>query len=420
MFSCAGNTGIIGNALAFFPKMAIFLRRKIMDIRKSITEADLRNILLEGQLQFPPFEVRTETVEATLDAAEIVRQVDAILKLRWRDRAYRFALELRRLWTPKVISEAIDTVRRHIALGAEGILGEEPRGPLYPLVLVPYLSEEWLRHLEAEGVSGIDLCGNGVIVVPNELLVLRTGFPNRFPWEGTIKNVYRKNSSIVARVFLLVPKFNSVNAVLEQLRDRGGEVTLATVSKVCKSLEDDLIIERFRPMPKPGTPVSRLVAAPALRLRQPEKLLDLLAENYALPAVRRTVQGKCALQPQELQMRLQECMERSGARVVITGTSSTEAYAVMAREPVQSFYCSDLNEVIESLGADLRETDRFANIRLLETRDDFVYFDGRPGLWASPIQCYLELCAGDKRERETADQVRRLILGSLTPNLPKG
>ena len=60
--------------------------------------------------------------------------------------------------------------------------------------------------LEAEGVSGIDLCGNGVIVVPDQLLVLRTGFPNRFRWEGTIKNVYRKNSSIVARVFLLVPR----------------------------------------------------------------------------------------------------------------------------------------------------------------------------------------------------------------------
>jgi hypothetical protein len=119
-------------------------------------------------------------------------------------------------------------------------------------------------------------------------------------------------------------------------------------------------------------------------------------------------------------MRLQGWAERSGARVVLTGSSSVEHYAVMTREPVQSFYCSDLDGAIKSLGGDIRETDRFANVSLLETRDDFVYFDRRPGLWASPIQTYLELLAGDKRERETAEQVRRVILGPLGQEGDKG
>jgi hypothetical protein len=349
-----------------------------------------------------------------------VSQLDAILTLGWRDRTYRFGVEARRLWTPKVVAEAVDTAKRHVSLGEEGLLGGAAGEPLYPLVVVPYLKEEWLRKLEAQEVSGIDLCGNGVVIVPEEFLVLRTGFPNRFRWEGTIKNVYRKNSSIVARVFLLVPQFNSVNAVWQQLRERGGAVSLATVSKVCKSLVDDMIIERFRPKPEPGTLVSYLGPAPALRLLQPEKLLDLLGDNYTLPAVSRTFQGKSQLDPQEFRMRLQEWAERGGARVVMTGASSTEAYAVMAREPVQSFYCSDLDGAIKSLGNDIRETDRFANVRLLETRDEFVYFDRRPGLGASPIQSYLELRAGDKRERETADLVRRVILELLAPGFRKG
>jgi hypothetical protein len=155
-------------------------------------------------------------------------------------------------------------------------------------------------------------------------------------------------------------------------------------------------------------------------LLQPEKLLDLLADNYALPAVGRAFRGKCELRPEELRMRLAGCEERSGARVVLTGASSVEAYAVMAREPIQSFYCSDLDGVLKSLGNDLRETDRFANVSLLETRDKFVYFDRRPSLVASPIQSYLELVNGDKRERETADQVRRVILGPLTQAGGKG
>jgi hypothetical protein len=399
-----------------------------MDSRKSVTEADLLAFLKQGRLHFPPLQVVEPQIEASRSVDNTITQLDALITLRWRDRTYHFGVEARRLWTPKIISEAVDTVRRHLSLGEEGLLYGRTEEPLYPLILVPYLSEEWLLKLEAKGVSGIDLCGNGIVIVTDELLVLRTGFPNRFRWEGTIKNVYRKNSSIVARVFLLVPKFNSVKAVLERIRERGGEVSLATVSKVCKSLEDDLIIERFHRKPTPrrqgepprleSLPLESLLE-PGLRLLQPEKLLDLLADNYTLPAVSRTFQGKCGLGPKELWMRLQDWVDRSGARVVLTGASSTEAYAVMAREPVQSFYCSDLDGVIRSLGDDIRETDRFANVRLLETRDEFVYFDRRPGLWASPIQTYLELCAGDKRERETAEQVRRLILEPLAPGSPK-
>ena len=111
-------------------------------------------------------------------------------------------------------------------------------------------------------------------------------------------------------------------------------------------------------------------------------------------------------------MRLAEWEKKSGGRIVATGTSSAEAYAVMAREPMLSFYCSDIDGIVQSLGDDLRETDRFANVTLLESQDEFVYFDRRPGLRASPIQSYMELLTGDKREQETAAQVRQWILVS--------
>jgi hypothetical protein len=373
-----------------------------MDSRKLTTEAALLAFLEEGQLQFPPLRVAEVQAKKRLSVNDqkIDLEQDALLALRWRDRTYRFRVETRRLWTPKAVTEAVEAVRRTVSLAG-----------LYPLILVPYLGQEQLLTLEAQGVSGIDLCGNGVVVVPNELLVFRTGFPNQFRWEGTIKNIYRRNSAIVARVFLLVPEFGSVTEALEEIRRRGGEVTLATVSKVCKSLEADLVIERARG----ETPVAR-----RLRLLQPEKLLDLLADNYTPPEVSRTFRGKYGLEPEQLRQRLAGWEEESSARVVLTGASSVEAYAVMAREPAQSFYCSNIESAIRSLGDDLRETDRFANVTLLETRDDFVYFDRRPGLVASPVQTYLELAGGDKREQETADQVRRVILGSLAQATRKG
>jgi hypothetical protein len=85
----------------------------------------------------------------------------------------------------------------------------------------------------------------------------------------------------------------------------------------------------------------------------------------------------------------------------------------MAREPVRYFYFCDLKSILKSLGNDVRETDRFANVACQETGDDVVYFDRRPGLVTSPLQTYLELVRGDKREKEAADLVRRVILGQL-------
>jgi hypothetical protein len=374
-----------------------------MNIKQSIREADLLNFLKEGQFQFPPLHL----VDAQCLMGE--RHLDALLTLGWGDRTYRFGVEASSLSTPKAVAEKISLVQKYA-----------PPSGGYPLILAPYLDEKRLSALEAEGVSGIDLCGNGIIVVPGELLILRSGSPNRFRWTGTIKNVYRKNSSIVARTFLLEPGFGSVQELLREIRKRGGEMSLATVSKVCKSLEDDLVIERV--MERSNGEALRVL--PALRVRptphvrrtrllQPEKLLDLLARNYTPPEVRRKFRVKCTLQPEELRKRLESWERTSEVKVVLTGESSVEAYAIMAREPMQSFYCTNIEGLIQGLGNDFRETDRFANVTFLETQDSFAYFDRRPGLIASPIQTYLELLTGDKRERETADQVRRVILGPM-------
>lgn len=62
------------------------------------------------------------------------------------------------------------------------------------------------------------------------------------------------------------------------------------------------------------------------------------------------------------------------------------------------------------------ETDRFANLEILRTSEARMYFDPRveDGLpYASPIQAYLELAVGDKRQKDATEQVRRGILASL-------
>ena len=320
-------------------------------------------------------------------------KVDALIELGWGKKAFRFAVECRAVSTPKEITDAAETAKRS---------SSPPRS--FPMVFVPYLPESQLRFLQEQQVSGIDLSGNALIMVPGEILVFRTGAPNNFRRAGVIKNVYRKNSSVVPRVFLLKPQYNSITEVMDEIKSRGGSITQATISKVCNSLDQDLVIERTK---------GQLPRTRSLRLIQPDKLLELLTENYAPPLINQRLTAKTALAPDQFCRRLTKWAGEGAAKVALTGSSSAAQYAVMAREPIQSFYCSNLESLVKQLGRDLEETSRFPNIELLETDEDFVYFDVRDNQVASPVQTYLELMQGDKREQETAEQLRKTLLQPL-------
>jgi hypothetical protein len=354
--------------------------------RKQINEAEIVAWLQKRDWSLPPLTVEEVTTSREARATGI----DARVTFGWRGQQFRFGAKVRRLWTPKAVTEVVEAVSRNAAAKK-----------LSPLVVVPFLGEERLGELEARGVSGIDLCGNGVVVVPGKLLVMRSGSPNRFRGDGQIKNVYRGTSSLAARVFLLKGEFASVGEALQEIQTWGGEVTLPTVSKVCKRLAEDLVIERTR---KDSSRVRKL------RLLQAEKLLDLLRDNYTPPRITRTLTGKFSGTAEALSKRLRAWRVDVAQKVVLTGASSVDAYAVMAREPMKSYYASDVASLTQALGAELTETERFANVKFLETSENFVYFDSRDGLTSSPVQTYLELAAGEKREQETAEQVRRFIL----------
>ena len=117
---------------------------------------------------------------------------------------------------------------------------------------------------------------------------------------------------------------------------------------------------------------------------------------------------------QELPRLIREKSELAMAPVVATGLSSVSWYAVMQRSDILSVYCPRGTALLEQLNGD--ESDRFPNFELLETDEQPVYFDVREEndfLWASPVQTYLELMTGDKRDQETADQVRSYLLNKL-------
>jgi len=350
-----------------------------------LSESEILEALRRDEVELPPIRIRLAGLDPGLDAGARIRRpayVDAI----WGDRTIRFVAVFKSQLTPKALRDAIDQVRSY----AEA-------SEMRPLLVTTYLGPKRLEELESRGVSGIDLSGNGVVVVPGEVLVFRTGNPNQYPAKRNIRNVYKGASSLVARIFLVRPSFDSVQEVLNEVSDRGGRVSLSTVSKVLKVLEEDLVIRR---------------TGRASALLQPDELLDRLAASYTPPRISACKRFRWTNEEGELR----NALGKWNGELVLTGAASVDRYAIMPRERTVQCYCTAIEPIEQRFSEQLEESPRFPDLELIETRDPTVYFDSRQdnGVAASsPTQSWLELRAGDKRQSDASRTVRSRILQEL-------
>lgn len=348
-----------------------------------------------GGLTLPPVEFK---VIQSSPLSSSIGYPDLLLDATWNQHSYRFIAEIKFLATPKVFRQAVSYVRS---------LADPP--DRYPMIIVPYLAPERISELEKQNVSGLDLCGNGILTIPGKVLIIRSGNENRYRQSALIRNVYRGETSIVARTFLVRPEYAAVKEIVAVIRSRFGTTTFSTVSKALKRLEEDLIISRD---------------GGVIRLRQIDKLLDHLLKNYEPPKFKERLVCKSKVPLPEAVSRLFGEAERRQIPLVLSGISSVGQYAVMAHEPSVTMYCRKLpHTLIEAMGADVVPTDRFANLEILETEDSRVFFDRRKNEnidYASPVQTWLELMSGDKRQQDVANQVKIHILQSVAAQSESG
>ncbi len=361
-------------------------------MRKIPTEKEMIEQLQRGEILLPPLSVRF--LESEVETVGNNR-LDALVEISWRGSKAKFAIECKALSTPRAFQGAVNMLKS-LRL---------PKG-YRPMLLMPFLSERQLKDLEREGISGIDLCGNGVVIDPGKLAVFRSGGKNRFPSSAVIKNIYRKNTSMVGRVFLTRSVYDSVQDILVEINQRNllvgrwnrKPMSLSTVSKALKTLEQDLIIDR-------GDKISLL---------QPEALLEKLRDNYETPYSTKRLRMKVQEGNENIRSVLLGLSQMLDTPVVATGISSVGRYAVMQRGDILSVYCPRMERLLDQLPGD--PTDRFPNLELIETEDEKIYFDARQEgnfQWASPVQVYLELMVGDKRDQETAEQVKSGLLSTI-------
>lgn len=363
-----------------------------MSLRKllSKTKAPSEREVLEGlgvRWPLPPFEIRREPVAITGSAREgrVSEQLpkEGIVTLQWNGEGQRFVIEYRSPGTPKQVEVAIAQLRRYVGSSSD----------LRPLVVAPYLKPELLDRLVEEEISAVDLSGNMAITLPGRWLVIRSGAPNRFPSRAAIKNVYRGRSSLVARAMLTMRSAPSVSAVARALRQSTG-VTMPTISKVLRALEDDVIIARNG----------------IIQVVQPDKLLANLLANYRPPAARRTIRGKIG-RDESMMSQLRTNAEHTG---VLYAADFPERYTILpTSDPVARIYTTSIEQLVGEIALD--EQSRFPDIELIETDDPTVYFQreeqGRT-YCTSRLQVYLELASGGKREQQAARPIEEDLLAS--------
>lgn len=360
--------------------------------KKTPTEKEMIEQLRRGRISLFPLTFRlkeTKLQERGMD------RFDALIEASWDKIKAKFAVECKTTSTPRAFQEALNYLK-----------STPLTGDYHPLLFLPFLNQSQLEELQRIKISGIDLCGNGVVFAPNKFAVFRSGATNRFSSSSPIKNIYRMNSSMVGRVFLVCGRFDSVQEICSQINKRNMLVnlwgkkpmSLSTVSKSLKTLGEDLIVERGN----------------TIRILQADKLLESLSENYEPPRITQRLRLRIPLEKTAIQDLLMGIAEELRLPFTATGTASVDQYALMQRGDLLSIYCPGLDQLIEQLPES--ESDQFPNLELIETEDERVYFDVREvgGFrWSSPIQVYLELMSGDKRDKETADQVKSLILASI-------
>ena len=378
-----GNCAILRKDRVIFVEWSSFPRGKSFMMKK-ITEREMLEPLGVGSPLLPPLVIRS----VALLTREDHRRIDAIIEagLPGEHSVFRFVVEAKSRST----LEAVQTA----AAQAMAAVRENE----WPMVQVPYLAPDRLNYLASLGVSGVDLCGNGMVIIPERLYVVRSGQPNKYRDSRPLNNPYRGRSSLVARILLSQPSWPSLSKLLHRINSEETGLSLAQASKAIRALEEELIVRKVG-----GT----------IELQDAARLLDNLGSEW-----RPIIRERQAFRLGENDARWATAFSSNpGLRWAVTGESSAQQHAVFSHGPPLRIAVSSLSQAASLLPGVPESVVGFADLELLETDEPGYFFETLTDVtgvrWANRLQTWLELQSGDARQQAAGRDVKRQVLGGL-------
>ena len=358
-------------------------------MKEKITEQEMLKWLQPGNFLLQPLTIHSFGAEVRRENLTIDALIEVAIP--GEDSRFRFVVESKSRATLEAIHAATSQAR-------SALLDNE-----WPMIQVPYLAPERLEHLERLGVSGVDLCGNGVVLIPNRLYVMRSGQPNKYPDSRPLNNPYRGKSALVGRTLLTEPSWSSLSTLVHAMEEAGTNLSLPQASKAIRALTEDLIVEKFG-----GT----------IKLQDPMRLLDKLGSEWRKPIIHARQAFRLNEDTAEWASRFSS---HTKLRWGMTGESSASRYVVFSQGGPHRIAVSDLSIAASLLGGEPESLANFADVELFETEEPGFFFqtatDETGVRWASRLQTWLELQAGDARQQSAAKEVRRQILRGFTNDI---
>lgn len=357
-----------------------------------MTKEEIIRCLRKAGDQYAPLTIRSLKEKVRLQVGFGGDQADAVITFSIQDGpSFEALVEIAPVAGPKNIEGKSRQLFDYISKYADP--------DVIPMIIAPYMRAEQAKILSDRGISWIDLSGNMSVKVSNRIYIERTGKPNRFPDTAPIKKIFQGTSSLVSRALLLKPEgFTSVNEIYDFINSRNANITLSTVSKVLRVLDEELLINRSKSL---------------ISVADPEKLLRRLAEGYKNSTERKgrnTYRFSIGDIRQLSPGVTSDCKDYLACgfyAAQIKGLAVTDKITIFVKDLEQ--FIRKAEEKLVSITADAE----FGNLIITETDD--------PGAWFSPdwrmidsvvddIELYLEMMVDTPRGPKIAEQLKQRIL----------
>ena len=355
-----------------------------------LTEKQIRQSLTNMGERYAPLTINRLTEQTSLLGG---CQVDVVIDFSIQNGpSFKAVVEIKTVATPQNILMGARQLASYVAND------KEPNK--VPLLVAPYIGTKQAKILEEKGISWLDLSGNMSIRVSNRIYIERTGKPNCFPDTAPIKKIFQGTSSLVSRALLLQPEgFSSLYEMVDFINARNAKITLSTVSKVVKKLDEELLINRSKSL---------------ISVADPEKLLERLAQDYKSSTERKAGQTYryAADKPDAMFVAFNE---RLSIDYVACGLYAAQIKNLAVTDKITIFVRSmeSVNKAAIRNQIQITPDAEFGNVSITEAKDPGVWFNSDIKLRSAvvdDIELYLEMIADTPRGPKIAEQLKRRIL----------
>jgi len=355
-----------------------------------LTEIQVRQSLINMCERYAPLTINSLSERISLlDGSKVDVFIDFSIQ---NGPSFKAVVEIKTVATPQNILMGARQLAAYVA--------NDKERDRVPLLVAPYIGAKQAKILEEEGISWLDLSGNMLIWVSNRVYIERTGKPNRFPDTAPIKKIFQGTSSLVSRALLLQPEgFSSLYDIVDFINNRNAKITLSTVSKVLKSLEEDLLINKGESL---------------ISVADPEKLLEKLAEGYKNSTERKR-RNTCRFATDKPDAMFFAFNEMLSIDYVACGFYAVQIKGLAVTDKITIFVRSmeSVNRAVVRNQIQITPDSEFGNVSITESSDPGVWFnaDIKPrSAIVDDIELYLEMMVDTPRGPKIAEQFKRRIL----------